>query len=349
MQLAVGLRARGLSQHVVSLSELDTLAAESRTAGIDVTKLNAPLTKKAVDLMQLARRLQPRVLQGWMYHGNFAATFCHYVCGGRHDRKLFWNLRASNMDETRYGRIIRIGGLLSRLPDIVIANSEVGAAFHRGCGFHAKRFLVIDNGIDSDKFRPDPVLRKQVRSEWGMAENAVLAIHVARVDPMKDHASLLAAMAQVPSVSAFLVGSGTEDLELPPNVRALGLQQDVARLLPAADIIVSTSAFGEGFSNAVAEGMSAGLIPIATDVGDSRRIVGDTGSIVPPRDPLAMARAIATTAALPSDERRRKGALARERISSRFSLALAVERYFKLYTEDVGSYQPRGSLSELRE
>ncbi len=53
-------------------------------------------------------------------------------------------------------------------------------------------------------------------------------------------------------------------------------------LYPIADIVVSSSAFGEGFSNAVAEGMSAGLIPVATDVGDTMRIIGDTGHLVPP-------------------------------------------------------------------
>ena len=86
------------------------------------------------------------------------------------------------------------------------------------------------------------------------------------------------------------------------------------RLYAAADVVASTSAFGEGFSNAIAEGMSAGLIPVATDVGDARRIVGDTGFVVPPRNPGAFAEAIGAVAAMPKAERSRKGALARERI-----------------------------------
>jgi glycosyltransferase involved in cell wall biosynthesis len=191
--------------------------------------------------------------------------------------------------------------------------------------------MVIDNGIDAKKFRPDPAMRKQVRAELGIADDAVVAIHVARVDPMKDHGNCLAAMAEVPSVLGILVGSGTQELALPENVRALGIRRDVERLLAAADIVASTSAFGEGFSNAIAEGMSAGLVPVATDVGDARRIVGDIGSVVPPCNPLAFSQALAALAALPSEQRRQRGALARERIMSQFALDLAIDRYFQLY------------------
>ena len=60
--------------------------------------------------------------------------------------------------------------------------------------------------------------------------------------------------------------------------------KDIDIVYSASDIIVSSSAFGEGFSNALAEGMSSSLIPIATNVGDSKFIVGKTGKIVKPRN-----------------------------------------------------------------
>ena len=96
--------------------------------------------------------------------------------------------------------------------------------------------------------------------------------------------------------------------------------------------VASTSAFGEGFSNVIAEGMSVGLVPVATDVGDARRIVGDAGSIVAPRDPQAFAIALQEVAALPDAERRRRGLVARERIGANFTLERTADAFAQLYT-----------------
>ncbi len=128
-----------------------------------------------------------------------------------------------------------------------------------------------------------------------------------------------------------MVGAGTEALPLPSNVRALGLRRDTERLYAAADIVASTSAFGEGFSNVIAEGMSAGLVPVATDVGDARRIVGDTGWIVPPRDPDAFAAAVDEAARLPAAERQRRGLAARARIVENFTPSRAADAFARLY------------------
>jgi glycosyltransferase involved in cell wall biosynthesis len=148
---------------------------------------------------------------------------------------------------------------------------------------------------------------------------------------MKDHASFLAAMRALPNHNALLVGSGTETLPLPPNVRALGPRADPERLYPAADIVVSSSAFGEGFSNTIAEGMSSGLVPVATDVGDTSLIVGTTGKIVPPRDPVALAEGLAEMASLAPHDRQKRGQAAREHILRSFGLSKAVETFERAY------------------
>jgi glycosyltransferase involved in cell wall biosynthesis len=202
---------------------------------------------------------------------------------------------------------------------------------HLALGYKPRRTAIIYNGIDPDQFKPDAVARVRVRREIGIADNVIVAAHIARVDPMKDQQCFLAAMAELPNVHALMIGTGTEELPAAANIHRLGERADVARLLPAADIIVSSSAFGEGFSNAIAEGMSCGLPAIATDVGDTRLIVGDAGVIVAPRDSNALAAAIRGMAEEPADSRAARGANARRRIIEHFSLERARQRFSDTY------------------
>jgi glycosyltransferase involved in cell wall biosynthesis len=98
---------------------------------------------------------------------------------------------------------------------------------------------------------------------------------------------------------------------------------------------VSSSRFGEGFSNALAEGMACGLPAIATDVGDASVTVGDTGLVVSPEDPDALAAAIRTLAGESAVARAERGQRARGRIVEHFALAGAVRRYAELYASLV--------------
>lgn len=335
VQLAGRLRDRGLVQHVVGLTMQGELVAELKRAQIGATVLGvgsaASLPGAMTSIVSLVNELRPRIIQGWMYHGNLGAMCGHFFSRGRRERALYWNLRASNMDERRYGSIIRWSSIVSPLVDVVVANSQAGADFHRARGFRPKRSVVIDNGIETGRFCRDTAVRDQVRRELGIAQDAIVAVKVARVDLMKDHANFLAAMQSLPEVCGLLIGSGTTDLVLPANVKALGLRRDSERYLAASDIVVSTSAFGEGFSNVIAEGMSAELIPVATAVGDAARIVGETGWVVEPCNPAAIAEAIGQVAALSPDQRRQKGEAARRRIVENFTLERAVDNFARLY------------------
>ncbi|MBX9829366.1 MAG: glycosyltransferase [Xanthobacteraceae bacterium] len=333
--LARALQERGLPQHVVSLSEEGRYGEELKRAGIAVGALNlsSPMQAPAgvLKLSNLVRRLKPAVIQGWMYHGNLMAALVDRLVPGRASRRLLWNLRASNMDSVRYARVVRWGAMLSQWPDVIVSNSEAGEAFHREQGYQPRLSKVIANGIDTQKFKPDVAMRDALRAEFGIARDATVVVHAARVDAMKDHPTCLAALAAAPGVLGILFGAGTDSLPLPPNVRALGMRRDVERLYAMADIVISTSAFGEGFSNAIAEGMSSGLVPVATDVGDARPIVGETGHVVAPRDVRSLASAIRETAALTPAERTALGRRARARIEEKFSLQRSVDAYEHLY------------------
>jgi glycosyltransferase involved in cell wall biosynthesis len=163
----------------------------------------------------------------------------------------------------------------------------------------------------------------------------MLVLHVARVDPMKDHASLTAVAAALPDIQFIMAGSGTEQIAAPPNLKALGHRQDIPDLHAAADLLLSTSIFGEGFPNAVAEAMACGVPPVATDVGDSQRIVGDTGIIVQPRDVTAMVSAIARMQVESQAKRSALAAAARKRIEDHYSLDRMVSAFDALHLHGI--------------
>ena len=228
--------------------------------------------------------------------------------------------------------------LVARRADLIIANSEAGRRFHVATGYPADRIVVIPNGIDVRRFRPDADARASTRAAWGVTPDRVVIGMVARVDPMKDHVTLLKAFAarQASLADALLVcaGSGNADrraelaaladsLGIGKHVRWLEATGPVERLYCAFDLHTSASSFGEGFSNAVAEAMACGVACVTTDVGDAALLVGTTGEIVPARDPLALAGGWQRLLAA---DYRARGLLARERVVAEFSAERLVLR-----------------------
>jgi glycosyltransferase involved in cell wall biosynthesis len=261
---------------------------------------------------------------------------------------LVWNVRCSNMDLEHYSLltklVVRVLAWRSAIPAAVVVNSEGGRSQHERLGYHPRRWAYIPNGFDMERFAPNSDRRAARRIEWQVSDDAVLIGLIARVDPMKDHATFLEAAQFVvrarPLARFVLVGKDTETLAslafekgLKDNVLLLGHQSDVASLLPAMDIVCLSSAFGEGFPNVLGEAMACAIPCISTDVGDARNIIDDTGIVVAVRDPKALAAAIIDLIDRGPGRRTALGIAARERIEKKYSLQKIVEQYITLYTQ----------------
>ena len=105
----------------------------------------------------------------------------------------------------------------------------------------------------------------------------------------------------------------------------------MASLTAALDIAASSSSGGEGFPNVLGEAMSCAVPCVATDVGASAWIIGDTGRCVPARNPQALAQSIADLIGVGAPARQELGRRARERVIDRFSLSSVVSQYQDLY------------------
>ena len=293
-----------------------TLTDGIRAAGIPVHQFGGQMALDLpiilLRLCGLIRQVRPIAIQSWLYYADLASLWALELSGQRATTRLYWGIRSSDMNLNQYRRALRwtikACAKRSARPDAVVANSFAGRDVHRALGFAPRAFPVIPNGIDTQRFRPNPSARARMRAHLALPDGKMVVIHVARVDPMKDHASLTAVAAALPDIQFIMAGSGTEQIAAPPNLKALGHRQDIPDLHAAADLLLSTSIFGEGFPNAVAEAMACGVPVVATDVGDSRRIVGDTGVIVSPRDVAAMVAAITHIRAEPEAKRSARAA-----------------------------------------
>jgi glycosyltransferase involved in cell wall biosynthesis len=206
-----------------------------------------------------------------------------------------------------------------------------------------ERVRVIWNGVD---LGPEPPVRRR----------GSRAICVARLNPVKDHETLLRAARLVadrdPAFQLELVGDGVErarieglrdSLRLGSQVHLFGASDDVRSRLDLADVFVMASV-SEGISLTILEAMAAGLPTVVTAVGGNPEIVVDgvTGRLVPPRDPPALAAAVSEVLA-DAGRAAAMGAAARLRIREHFDVRRMVADYETLYQELLSGGAKQGT------
>jgi glycosyltransferase involved in cell wall biosynthesis len=286
-------------------------------------------------LLRAVRRERPDILHGYLGTENLLSTLIRPFFPKMH---VVWGVRASNMDLNEYDWLARIlfrmGGWFSRFADLIICNSTAGKEFSAAHGYASNRMVVIPNGIDSERFKPEPAARSELRAQWAVGSDELLVGVVARLDPMKDHDTFLRAAAAVgnarPNVRFVCVGDGPEpyrsrlkslasDLGLDERLTWAGPRTDMANVYNALDLAVLSSQWGEGFPNVVAEAMATGVPCVVTDVGDAADVVGDTGWVCPPNDPARLARAVGSATAS-RQILAAYGQRARERVRTEFSV-----------------------------
>ena len=326
---------------VISLMGPGHYGPQLRDLGIPVTCLNMspgrPTPAALVRLVRAAAEAPADLWQGWMLHGNLAATLAWRWTHRR--AALAWNQRTSLdalADETRLKRgLIGLEARLSGLPDAIIYNSARSRRQFAQHGYKDGRSLHLPNGCDTGKWAPNPQARQRVRAELGLPEGATVIGYVGRGHAQKDIGTLYAAFDRVSRKhpDAVLVAVGRDlDLYTPRSEKVIltGQRPDVPDLMCAFDLLCLSSR-AEGFPNVIGEAMACGVPCVSTDVGDARDIVGETGWVAPPRDPEHLAACLDEALCCTPEGLQNRGTAARARIVAHFSIASVIERYAQLY------------------
>ncbi len=349
-RLLKSMDATRFENQVVSLIRAGPIGERIQALGMPVRSLNMrPEHPSLGALYELARVLQresPDLVQTWLYHADLLGLLAAKMTGV----PVLWNIRTSDMDLSHYRRLSsmvrKACALLSGWPTAVIVNSRAGQEFHKSLGYHPRRWVYIPNGIDAEEFKPNPSARADLRNELGLAPETLLIGLIARHDPTKDHENFMQAAillaAGSPEVHFVLAGNGVERSnpffrkyvegeELRGRLHLLGQREDIPNLTAALDIATSSSQYGEGFPNTIAEAMSCGIPCVATDTGDSAYLVDKTGIVVATKDSQELTIGWRQMIALGAEGRNALGAAARQRVQQYFQQDEITRQYERLY------------------
>lgn len=350
VHLARELKARGWQVDVLSLMPPIAYSEELEQHGVTVTSLGLTTTSQLPQAFFRAqrylRKTRPPVLCTFNYHADLLGRVAGKLAGVP--------VVTSSLRNEKFGGRVRdlLIRLTTPLTPITTTNSQLAAASLIKRGVVPKdRMRVIPNGIATDTYLSDADTRQAARHSLGLTDTDFVWLTVGRLEPQKDHASLLQAFSQLaPSNRLLIAGEGAlldtltaqvDALELTDRVQLLGLRRDIPELLSAADAFVLSSVF-EGLPNVIMEALAAGVPVVSTDVGGVRELVaaGKSGLIIPPSDVGALSEAMRQLAALPAKTRQQWGNYGQTHIQQSYDLARVIDQWETLFLELAKTRHP---------
>jgi len=289
----------------------------------------------------------PDVIQTWMYHADLIGGVAAKFSGGI---PITWGIHHTTINSvsTKWltKRTVQLCSMLAKwLPTHIVCCSETSKKVHEALGYPTEIMEVITNGFSLNKFHPSSDDRLSLRQELGIFEDTILVGHIGRFVPEKDHRNFIQAASRLCSkysnVEFLMCGAGVtwenselvkliEEAGIRSRVYLLGKRDDIPRIMASLDILAQSSCC-EAFPLVGGEAMASGVPCVVTDVGDSALLVGDTGSVVEPRNYKELAKALGHLIDLGENERKSLGIKARQRIEKYFNLPDIVRKYENIY------------------
>ena len=339
---------------VVSLTSIGLIGQHLQSRGVRVHRLGMrSVFDTPVALLRLARLInhyQPEVIQTWMYHADLLGGVAARLAG---KRNIVWGIRRSNASFSSLGLtwlVMKINALLSRaIPSKIVCVAETARNIHVAAGYDSSRMVVIPNGFEFERLKATAEQRIAMREACGFAASDIVVGCVGRFDPDKDQANFVKAAAIVlskfPNAKFLMVGRDCDSRNdkltawlsqfgAQDNFVLLGERSDIPECLSAMDVFCMPSRT-EGFPNGLGEAMAMGLPCVATRVGDTFALAGDTVALVPAQNDQALAEALLSVINLPGERRSQMGQASKARVIDEFSIEKAASQFKAVYEEVI--------------
>jgi len=334
---------------IISLTTLGPIGDNLKKKSFRVYSLNINIFNffyKIFYLIKLIKKINPDVVQTWMYHSDFIGGLAAKIAGVK---KIFWNIRNTEIPQkafSRTGFIIRICALLSAyIPNKIICCAFSALDKHSALGYSRSKMVVIPNGYQKtygEKFNK----RHEVRKKLGLSSDVLVIGVVGRYDFLKGYDILISAASLFSKsyqgdflfvcVGRHIDQNNTELMELlnciglKNNFLLMGEISNVEEIYSAMDFHCLPSR-SEGFPNVVAEAMLCRLPCVVTDVGDASRIIGKTGIVVESKNVESLATGLLSMSEFSFEKRKELGVLARNQILENYEIGKIISQYMSIY------------------
>jgi glycosyltransferase involved in cell wall biosynthesis len=303
-------RRPGIRQIIISLKSHieDPTVQRIHQAADKVHYLNSPTFCKPSTLLalwRLLRHYQPDIVQTWMHKPDLVGGIVARLAGCRN---VFWAIHAMDVSLTAGAggiatKLLRFAlAAASRLvPRAILSCSQKAAERHVAFGYAKQKMRYVPNGMDAQRFQPNPSAREKLRSELKIPQKAPCFGFVGRFSEVKDLPTFLRAagllMIKHPSAHFVCVGhpqgdqssikQATAAIPDPTRLHWLPFRSDVENVYAALDCLTLTS-LSEAYPMVLIEAMACGVPCVSTNVGDAPLMLPDPAQIVPVGDSAAI-------------------------------------------------------------
>lgn len=283
--------------YVISLTDLGIIGPKLQEQGIEVYSLGITslrsLPSTVLKLRRLIKKIDPDVVQTWMYHADLLGGLAAKSLGVK---KIIWGIRNTELNTSSSVSRQAIVKLCSKLSyyipnDIVcVANTSMRTHVKQG-GYDPSKMIVVPNGFDTIRFKPDEPQRNTLRDKLNINPDELVIGNIGRFDPVKNHASFIKACIKLledgfkfkvllagrdvdlknPTISKLFKGTSLQEYFI-----FLGEITDTPSFYNAIDIFCLCSTT-EGFPNVLGEAMACAKVCLTTDAGDAWLILADNG------------------------------------------------------------------------
>jgi glycosyltransferase involved in cell wall biosynthesis len=304
--------------------------------------------KKITKLRKYIKKINPDIIQSWMYHSNFLSIFIPK----KYYNRIFWNIRHSelNLRISKKMTILLsiICGLFSRfVPKKIIYCSEKSIKFHENNQYYCKKKTrLIDNGYSDKTYYPSNNLRLNFRKKNKIKKTDIILGYAGRYAKQKNIESLLNAFSKIvknyENVHLYMVGKEINlqnkeliniisGLNIKDKIVLLNEQKNLLEFYNGIDLLVLTS-HSESFPNVIAEAMLCSTPVLASNAGCSKKIIDKYGFVLNKNDFLSITKGLKKSINILENKKRNWKFLkknVRSQIKKKFSIEKMANSYSK--------------------